>query len=295
MSKRRGLGRGLDALLESRPEAAKVKAKSRAKGRATGAGVRMVSVESLTANRLQPRHDFDEGQLAELAESIRNQGIIQPLIVVEEEGGLSLVAGERRLRAAQLAGLKEVPVFVREVDGDQQLLELALVENLQRADLNPLEEAEAYQALRDGFSLSQDEIAKRVGKNRSTVTNTLRLLRLPEDVLTLLREGKLSAGQARPLLSLRSQAEQVSMARRVAREQLPVRVVEALVASPGSKKKSASKASPDVHTRAAVERLTRALQTKVDIRRRGKGGVLQVHFHSEEELMRLYDLMMGEN
>lgn len=296
MSKRRGLGRGLDALLESRPEAAKVKAKTRAKGRAAGPGVRMVSVESLTANRLQPRHHFDDAQLEELAESIRNQGIIQPLIVVEEEGGLSLVAGERRLRAAQLAGLTEVPVFVREVEGDQQLLELALVENLQRSDLNPVEEAQAYHALREEFALSQDEIARRVGKNRSTVTNTLRLLRLPDEVLALLREGRLSAGQARPLLSLRTRAQQISMARRVAREQLPVRVVEALVASPQSQaKKKAGKAKADVHTRAAVERLTRALQTKVDIRRRGKGGVLQVHFHSEEELMRLYDLMMGEN
>ena len=167
-SKRRGLGRGLDALIGEAPAAA---------------AVQSVAVERLHPNRLQPRARFDDAGLDELAESIRTQGVIQPLVVTaREDGEFTIVAGERRWRAAQRAGLTDVPVVVRGLSGDRELLEVALVENLQRADLNPLEEAEAYQALCDRFGLSQEEVAGRVGKARTTVANTLRLLKLPAEV-----------------------------------------------------------------------------------------------------------------
>ena len=185
-------------------------------------------------------------------------------------------------------------MVVREVAGDRDLLELALVENLQRSDLNPLEEAEAYQALQEKFSLSQEDIAARVGKARTTITNALRLLRLPEEVLDLLRGGHLSAGQARPLLGLASAEEQVALAERAVREGLSARDMERLSGEPRAA--AAAKKKPvrtvEVHTAAAEEKLTRRLQTKVEIRRRGKGGLLQISFHSEEELMRLYEVLM---
>ena len=176
MSRRRGLGRGLDALLE--PERV----------------VRSLPLSQLKPNRLQPRTDFDEEGLGELAASIRAQGIVQPIVVTQEgDGGYLIVAGERRWRAARRAGLDEVPVVVREVADDRELLEAALVENLQRSDLNPLEEAEAYRTLKEKFDLSQEEIAVRVGKGRTTVTNRMRLLRLPPEVQDLLRADRLSS------------------------------------------------------------------------------------------------------
>ncbi len=188
--KKRGLGRGLDALIE------KVEEKKPEEP------VRTLPIDRLHPNRFQPRTHFDDAALEELAESIRAQGIIQPLVVAPEGDGWAIIAGERRWRAARQAGLEAVPVVVREVADDREMLELALVENLQRSDLNPIEEAEAYAALQEKFGLSQEDVATRVGKARTTVTNSLRLLRLPDEVLDLLREGRLTAGQARPLLGL---------------------------------------------------------------------------------------------
>jgi len=202
--KKRGLGRGLDALLQKEPEV-----------EAPPVPVQALPVTSLRPNRFQPRTEFNETALEELAESIRSQGVIQPLVVCPDADGLyTIIAGERRWRASRQAGLETVPVVVRPVADDRELLELALVENLQRSDLNPLEEAEAYLALQEKFSLSQEEIAARVGKARTTVTNALRLLRLPEEVRELLREGQLTAGQARPLLGLATPEEQVFLAER---------------------------------------------------------------------------------
>lgn len=283
-ARKRGLGRGLDALIQ--------------KEEAPPPGpVQSLPVASLRPNRFQPRTHFDEAAIEELAESIRTQGVIQPLVVAkdpQQDEGYVIVAGERRWRASRRAGLEAVPVVVREVADDRELLELALVENLQRSDLNPLEEADAYLALQEKFSLSQEEIAARVGKARTTVTNALRLLRLPEEVRDLLRGGHLSAGQARPLLGLASSEEQITLAERAVREGLSARDMERLAAEPraaaASKKKPAKPV--EVHTAAAQEKLTRRLQTKVEIRRRGKGGLLQISFHSEEELMRLYDVLM---
>ncbi|HKH43349.1 MAG TPA: ParB/RepB/Spo0J family partition protein [Thermoanaerobaculia bacterium] len=282
-TKKRGLGRGLDALLQ--------------KEEAPPPGpIQTLPVGSLRPNRFQPRTHFDETAIEELAESIRAQGVIQPLVVARDlQGeGYVIVAGERRWRASRRAGLENVPVVVREVADDRELLELALVENLQRSDLNPLEEAEAYQALQEKFSLSQEDIATRVGKARTTVTNALRLLRLPEEVRDLLRAGHLSAGQARPLLGLATSEDQITLAERAVREGLSARDMERLTGEPrvaaNPKKKPAR--TVEVHTAAAQEKLTRRLQTKVEIRRRGKGGLLQISFHSEEELMRLYDVLM---
>lgn len=277
-ARRRGLGRGLGALLQDEPE-----------------GLKLLPVDRLRPNRMQPRAAFDDSGLDELAESIRSQGVVQPLVVTpQDEGHFAIIAGERRWRAAQRAGLETVPVVVREVAGDRDLLELALVENLQREDLNAVEEAEAFQALRERFDLSQEEIAARVGKARSTVANSLRLLNLPGPVQDLLRDGRLSAGQARPLLALSDVEDQVALAERAARESLSARQLERLTTEPRKNGKKSRRKAPEieVNTAAAQEKLTRRLQTKVEIRRQRRGGQLRIHFRSEEELMRLYDLLM---
>jgi ParB family chromosome partitioning protein len=271
--KKRGLGRGLAALLPVEAE-----------------GVRTLPVAQLAPNRFQPRSRFDDEGLDELAESIRVQGVLQPIIVTPSSSGIyNIVAGERRWRAAQRAGLAVVPVVVREVRDDRQLLELALVENVQRADLNPIEEAEAYRMLAENFGLVQEEIALRVGKNRASISNALRLLRLPPAVQDLLRSGQLSAGQARPLLSLDDPAEIERLAERAVRQGLAARDLEALSAGAGGRKKKRAKSAPEPNTAAAAERLTQRLQTRVEIERRGDGGVIRIHYHSEEELMRLFD------
>lgn len=276
--KRRGLGRGLDALIEVEEAPAPVQS---------------LPIDQLKPNRFQPRTRFDDDAIEELAASIKMQGIVQPLVVSPEpDGTYTIVAGERRWRASRRAGLETVPVVVRQVTDDREMLELALVENLQRSDLNPLEEAEAYLSLQEKFGLSQEDIAARVGKARTTVTNALRLLRLPGEVQELLRDGRLTAGQARPLLALPGQEAQLALADRAVREGLTARDLERLCSEPAREKPKKKPRPVEVHTAAAEEKLTRRLQTRVEIRRRGKGGVLHIHFHSEEELMRLYDVLV---
>jgi ParB family chromosome partitioning protein len=287
--KKRGLGRGLDALIE----------KAEPKPDET---VHSLPIDRLRPNRFQPRRRFDDAAIEDLAASIRAQGIVQPLVVTLEGEDYAIIAGERRWRAARKAGLEQVPVVVRQVADDRELLELALVENLQRSDLNAIEEAEAYAALQEKFGLSQEEVAARVGKARTTVTNALRLLRLPDEVLDLLREGRLTAGQARPLLGLQDADAQIQLADRAVRDGLSARDLEKLAApareEPPKEKKP--ERPVEVHTAAAEERLTRRLQTRVEIKRQGKDGQrgqLRIHFHSEEELMRLFDVLIerGEN
>ena len=281
-ARRHGLGRGLDALL-----------------RPAGSDVRSLPVAQLHPNRFQPRRDFDPEALAELAASIRAQGLVQPIVVTPDDGGAyTIVAGERRWRAAQEAGLEQVPVVVREVRDDRHLLELALVENLQRSDLNPIEEALAFHALQEEFGLAQEEIATRVGKARPTIANSLRLLNLHLDVQQMLRSGQLTAGQAKPLLALGKRAEQLALAKRAVAQGLSARQLEALAAAARDRTAPTGKpeAPPrDVHSAAAAEQLTRRLQTRVEIRRRRDGGgTVQIHFSSEEELMRLYDRLNAE-
>ena len=282
MSRKRSLGRGLDALLPKPVKAA-------APGSPTSLPIRQ-----LEPNQHQPRERFDEESLAELAESIRAKGLIQPLVVTPAgEDRYTIVAGERRWRAASLAGLTELPVVVRQVVDAQDLLELALVENLQRSDLDPVEEAVAYETLRDEFGLSQQEIAAKVGKSRPAIANALRLLNLPEGVLKMMRAGDLTAGQARPLLALGSAEEQLRMAREALRKSLTARDLELMASAEQKPKKKRMPTPQEAHAAAAAERLTQSLHSKVEILRKGRGGQVRVHFHSEEELMRIYDLMVG--
>lgn len=291
MSGRRpGLGRGLDALF----------ADSGALPPTSPRAVRELPVAQLEPNSRQPRDQFDDAELAGLAGSIAKRGVLQPLVVTADparNGAYRIVAGERRWRAARKAGLETVPVVFREVESDRELLELALVENLQRADLNALEEAEAFRALSEEFGLSQQEIADRVGRSRAAVANSLRLLRLPEAVQERIRSGALTAGQARPLLSLGDEEKQVALAARAERESLSARELERIASSgPGRKPAATAKAGgSDPDTVHAVERLTRRLQTRVEISRRARGGgVLKIHFHSEPELIRLYERLSAE-
>lgn len=279
--KRRGLGRGLDALLPAAEPSVET-------------GVRQLKLFELHPSAVQPRTRFAESDLEQLTDSIREQGIVQPLIVTPDpKGGFIIVAGERRWRAARRAGLESVPAVVREVRDERHLLELALVENLQRSDLNALEEAEAYQALQRDFGLSQDDVAQRVGKSRPAVTNSLRLLKLPDFVRELLRSGELSAGQARPLLTLADLEAQEALARRAVAEGLSARQLETLVSgkSPKPGRKKVKIAEPN--TAAAADRLTQRLSTRVEIRRGKRGGEIRVHFHDEEDLIRLYDLLVA--
>lgn len=273
-----GLGRGLDALLE-----------------ASDPGIQSVAVEELEPNRFQPRAGFDDEGMAELADSIRRQGIVQPIIVTPlEEGRFTIVAGERRWRAARQAGLAEVPVVVREVSDDKQMLEMALVENLQRSDLNPVEEAEAFRSLQESFGTSQEEIGIQVGKSRAAVSNALRLLGFQDEILDLMRRGVLTAGQARPLLSIADSERRLELAEKAVREGLSARQLEALTKEDRKpRRKRAKTKALDPDTAAAQERLIRHLQTKVEIHRKGRGGSVRLHFHNEEELMRLFDLLLG--
>ena len=217
--------------------------------------------------------------------------MVQPILVRRVDGRFQIIAGERRWRAAQRLGLPNVPVSVRDVP-DEQLLELALVENIQRQELTPLEEAQAFHRLQEEFQLTQEQIARKVGRDRSTVANTLRLLRLAREVRELLAAGRLDSGHARALLGLERAEDQVALAREAARRGLSVRDVEQRVALLRAPRANAAPPRKDPNTRAAEERLRGVLGTRVEIARRGKGGVLRVRFASEAELSRLYDLLV---
>jgi ParB family chromosome partitioning protein len=234
---------------------------------------------------------MDPTRLAELAASIRESGIVQPILVRPRGERYQIVAGERRFRAAQAAGLATVPVTVRDV-ADEHLLELALVENIQREELNPIEEAQAFHRLQDEFRLTQEEIARRVGRDRSTVANTLRLLRLPRELREMVATSRLDAGHARALLALDRAEDQLALGREAARRGLSVREVEARVARMRAPRRDAGAARRDPNVRAAEERLRAALGARVEIARRGKGGQIRVLFAGEAELNRLFDLLV---
>ena len=289
MDKRPALGKGLSALIPDAPPA-------------VASGPLEVDIDRLSPNELQPRMQFDDEKLEELARSIKAKGIIQPILVRPlGAGAYRIIAGERRWRAAQRAGLLKVPVVVREVaeGSDQQLLELALIENVQRENLNPVDEAIAYQRLADQFSLTQEQIAAAVGKDRSSVANFIRLLKLPEEVRADLAAGTLTMGHARTLLSLPDEAAQRHAAREVISHSLSVRETEALVkrlAEPAPVKPAKPlPVPPDVHTRAAEDRMRFALGAKVKIVRRGEGGSIEIAFESEAELNRLYEHLTAKN
>ncbi len=283
--KRSALGKGLSALIPETPE--------------PQAGVTELDVELLRPNEYQPRLRVDDARLEELAQSIRAHGVIQPIVVRRAGATYEIIAGERRWRAAQHAGLRRVPVVVREVQSESphDLLEMALIENIQREDLNAIEEGIAYRRLADEFALTQDAIAKAVGKDRSTVANMVRLLKLPDEVQEEVAAGRLSMGHARALLALTDAAAQRTLARDIIARNLSVRETEGLVkksAEPEPVARTVSKPQPaDVHTRAAEDKLRLQLGTRVRIVRRGKKGRIEIEFVSEEELIRIYDMLSG--
>ena len=279
IGKKPALGRGLSALLPGKDDVPR-------------GTQREAEIGQLRPSRFQPRRDFSEGALADLAQSIREQGIVQPIVVVARGEGFEIVAGERRWRAAKLAGLERVPIVVREHTSDRELLELALVENLQREDLNALEAAEAYARLREEFQLTQDQIADRVGKERATVTNSLRLLKLSAIVKDRVRSGELSAGHARALLALASVDDQERLAEEIIRRALSVRQTEKRAATMAAGDKVVRDKRRDPFTRDAEEKLSRRLQTKVRIVRKRRGGRIELSYGSEEELIGLFENLM---
>ena len=292
MEKRPALGKGLSALI---PDAGDALMSSRAS--------LDVDIDLLEPNHYQPRGPMDDAKLEELARSIRSNGVIQPIVVRRVLSGgagrdrYQIIAGERRWRAAQRAQLTRVPIVIKDVaaDDSKRLLAMALVENIQREDLNPMEAAAGYQRLVDEFHLKQDDIAAQVGKDRATVANYLRLLKLPEEVRGDVASGALSMGHARAIVALTTEADQRRLARDVVARGLSVRETEALVKrdldrmGPAKDKKTGAK--KDVHTRAAEEQLRLSLGTPVEIKRRGKGGTIAIAFTNENELQRLYEYL----
>jgi ParB family chromosome partitioning protein len=282
MEKRPALGKGLSALIPDMPEPARASAVE-------------ADIDRLDPNDFQPRGHADDARLQELAQSIRANGIIQPIVVRRLADRFQIIAGERRWRAAKIAGLLRVPIVVRDVaaGGEQSLLEMALIENIQRENLNPIEEALAYRRLADEFHMKQEDIATAVGKDRASVANFVRLLRLPDEIRNEVASGRLSMGHARALLSLADEADQRRIARDVIARALSVRETESLVKNiveSGRPAREAVEAKPaDVHTRAAEDRLKLLLGTRVRIVRHGKRGRIEIDFVSEEELIRIYD------
>jgi ParB family chromosome partitioning protein len=285
------LGRGLDALI---PDLGSVEAIS-GKPAATRKDFFFCAIDLIRPNRYQPRRQFSSDELEELAESIRSQGILQPLLVRPDDVGYELVAGERRLRAATLAGLSQVPVLVKEIS-DAKMLEISIVENIQRENLNPMEEAEAYHRLIDEFELTQDQAAERVGKSRSAVANFLRLRQLPDPIKSSIMEGALSMGHARALLGADTPAKQQAAFREVVAKKLSVRETEALIKRMNKQKKPA--ATPEVSSEQRYfndisEDLSRHFGTRVRIQRKGKKGRVEIDFFSDDDLDRLLTLMRG--
>jgi ParB family transcriptional regulator, chromosome partitioning protein len=280
MEKRPALGKGLSALIPDAPE--------------PRVGPLEVDVDRLTPNALQPRAHLDDARLEELARSIKSNGVIQPIIVRKTGDRFQIIAGERRWRAAQKAGLLRVPVVVRDVAAGQErsLLEMALVENIQRENLNPIDEALAYRRLSDEFHLTQEDIATAVGKDRASVANFLRLLKLPDEIRADVAAGTLSMGHARALLALVDGADQRRLARDVIARHLSVRETESLATKMAEGAKPSVERAPrpvDIHTRAAEDRLRLGLGTRVRIIRQGTRGRIEIDFASEEELIRIFE------
>jgi ParB family chromosome partitioning protein len=287
VARKQALGRGLKALIPDTPRAR--------------AGLAEIAIDKLRRNPNQPRTNFDKKALAELADSIKEHGILQPLLVSDSgHGSYILIAGERRWRAAKIAGLETVPAIIREDLKEGRELEIALVENLQRRDLTPLEESRAFEHLRTSLGLSQAEIAQRVGFERSTVANSLRLLKLPLPVQELVESGQLSGGHARALLAFNDESVCLEWAQRVIAEGLSVRFLEQAAAEqrkaePSNEKPARKVAPPDPNLKAAEEKLAGRLGAKVEIKSSRKGAKIVISCQSSDELMRLFDMLMEGN
>jgi len=279
LTARQALGKGLGALI---PE----------KGTPEGEGrkpLQQCGIEEVQPNPFQPRKTFSDEQLQELVDSIREKGILQPLLVRRKSDGYELIAGERRWRAAQRAGLREIPILVREVS-DSEMLELSLIENIQRESLNPIEEAEAYKRLMEQFHLTQEEISRKVGKDRTTIANTVRLLRLPPEIKLSLAEGKITMGHARAFLSLDGADKQKLLWKRLLAGGLSVRQTESLVKRLRTRSSPAPRRSHPEWSE-LIDELQRALGTKVRIVGKRKGGKIEIDFFSPDELDRIIDLL----
>ena len=307
--KARGLGRGLDALFgdvevsTTNPTAAKPKKDAKSKGQPSDQAaekdsedlpegeLRYIDINDIKPNSSQPRKDFDEDKLEELAESIEQHGLIQPIVLRSAGQGYEIVAGERRWRAARMIGLKELPCIVKELTDEENML-LAIIENMQREDLNPIEEAEGLKQMIDTYGLTQEQVSRGVGKSRPYITNSLRLLKLPEKVRYMTADGSLSMGHARALAGIKDEKLQIALAERAVDEGLSVRQIEKLAqekAKPETKKKKRKTKSAD-EKRVEME-LREALGTKVSLQRKGARGKIEIEFYNGEEMERLIDLL----
>ncbi len=280
----RRLGKGLDAIIASHQG-----------GTSGGAGVDAIPINRIAPNPLQPRQIFDEDALQELAASIRQKGVITPVTVRENDGQYILIAGERRWRASKIAGLKEIPAYVIEITDDVDIMEVSLIENIQRENLNPIEEAEAFAVLSGKHDLSQDAIARAVGKKRVTITNSLRLLKLPAEIKRKLRDQELTAGHGRALLGLKTVAAQLTLGERIIRHGLSVRMTEAIVKDStsekplGSKKGKTRRISPQI--KRLEDELISILGTKVRIKSGKNNGSITISYYSNDDLERLLELL----
>ena len=297
--KRNGLGKGLDSLIPDKKvkPAASEKSESRTKKEenTNKTGEIKVKINEVEPNREQPRKDFDEDALMELADSIKQFGILQPLLVQKKKDYYEIIAGERRWRAAKLAGLKEVPVIIKDYT-DQEIVEISLIENIQRENLNPIEEAMAYKRLLEEFNLKQDEVAERVSKSRTAVTNSMRLLKLSGRVQQMIVDDMISTGHARALLAIDDEEQQYMLANRVFDEKLSVRETEKLVKALKNPKKEIKKQKIE-HTFVydnLEEQMKNIIGTKVSVNPKANGkGKIEIEYYSEEELERIYDLIMS--
>ena len=290
MTKKRGLGKGLGALIPSAGS-------SRLSDSEDASGVLEVAVDQIVPNPHQPRQWMDQDKLRELADSINEHGLIQPLIVTQVGDSYQLIAGERRWRASQLAGLSHVPVIVKE-SSPQQMLELAIVENIQRADLNPLEEADAYAQLMNEFGLTQEAVAERLGKSRTAVANTVRLLNLPEVAKEALAEGKISEGHARSLLSLKKERDQLQALDKIISQSLNVRQTESLVRQMLAREDAPRSKRPTLTPRdkSMLIKFEQQLGTRVELSRTDEDkGRLVIHFYSQEELQAIFEAILGDD
>ena len=295
--KRNGLGKGLDSLIPNKTEkTVKTEKKPEQKNEESqnSSGEILVKINQVEPNREQPRKEFDEDSLMELADSIKQFGILQPLLVQKRKDYYEIIAGERRWRAAKIAGIKEVPIIIRDYT-DQEIVEISLIENIQRENLNPIEEAMAYKRLLEEFHLKQDEVAERVSKSRTAVTNSMRLLKLSPRVQQMIIDDMISTGHARALLAIDDEEQQYQLANRIFDEKLSVRETEKLVKALKNPKKEVKKQKPE-HTFVydnIEEQMKNIIGTKVSVNPKANGkGKIEIEYYSEEELERIYDLIM---
>lgn len=295
--KKSGLGKGLDSLIPNKKNdisASKVEKKQEKENDSPKSGEIMVRINEVEPNRDQPRKDFDEDALMELADSIRQFGILQPLLVQKKKNYYEIIAGERRWRAAKLAGIKEVPIIVKDYT-DQEIVEISLIENIQRENLNPIEEAMAFKRLLQEFELKQDEVAERVSKSRTAVTNSMRLLKLSPRVQQMIIDDMISTGHARALLAIDDEEQQFILANKIFDEKLSVRETEKLVKALKNPKKEVKKEKQEqmfIYEN-IEEQIKNIMGTKVSVNQKANGkGKIEIEYYSEEELERIYDLLM---